>query len=132
MFQRGRRQKVVKLRPITPEDANFLFQMSGFPSGGGTQKEWIEARTNDGWIQFIAERDGGRPVAWLAAVPGQRRTELKWAVHPWFQGLGYGSAAVKELLAVARPPVFARIKVINERSMRIARRLQIPVDVIPR
>lgn len=124
---------VIRLRPATPADARYLYDIRNDPQTRVASLNDAELSYDDHyqWFNrslsepsrrlFVAERDGhaigtGR----LDEVDGS--TLLSWALAPEARGKGYGTELVQALAAAASGALVAYIKPDNWASRRIAER----------
>ena len=106
-----------------PDVAKWLF---GRPPGSlYSHKDWLARNVPSRRLMYAARgKDIGRLVGYCHAKPDGDWVELGFAVHPDFQGHGYGGDMVEALLAkVTREfpgkKVFLEVRADNERALRL-------------
>jgi RimJ/RimL family protein N-acetyltransferase len=72
----------------------------------GIHERRLAATADGAWVRTVVVDPGPRRVGtvslWLSEWQGQPVSEAGWMILPDFQGLGYGRAAVRLLLDLAR------------------------------
>ena len=125
----------IRLKPVKDRDAGFLNALMNHPSVLDALNElptriqdWEDAiRTwsRDGDEEDFIVTDGTAPIGWLGVnglQDGNGTVYLKMAAFlPDFQGRGFGTAAIRELMSVLNQKGYSRIALYTDRDNGIAR-----------
>ncbi len=123
--------KIIKLRPVTLQDADLLLAWRNDPETRGASHNSESVRTDEhlAWLEntlnnerrklFIAEEDGS-PVGTVRADFVDGEHELSWTVAPSARGRGVAKRMVSLLAGQILTPIRAEVKPGNKASARIA------------
>lgn len=127
-------EKDIQVRPVCAGDAEFLYQLMNCPpvlerlnEVPTERQDWADAISE--WLKDDDEEDyivmdGDTPTGWLGinGLLGEDRTAyLKMAAFlPEYQGRGYGTASIREVLDGLKRRGIERVSLFTDRDNVIA------------
>ena len=127
-------EKELQIRPVNESDAEFLYQLMNCPpllerlkEVPTTRQDWMDAIRE--WMKDEDEEDyivlaGDTPMGWLGInglLGGDRIAYLKMAAFlPEYQGKGYGTRSIREVLDVLKRKGFEKVILYTDRDNVIA------------
>jgi RimJ/RimL family protein N-acetyltransferase len=95
-------------------------------------RQWIDAAEGEIGMYSVRLRDTHETIGFVGFVPREMpwgsELELGWLLRPRFWGNGYATEAAQALRSLARGRVISLIRIGNEASANVARKLGMTIE----